>query len=135
MAISFEKALGVHEQAMSLRIQRAQVLANNLANAETPNFKARDIDFQTILKGQVEQQSSSVGLDTTHHRHIDLASSNGSDIDQLYRVPLQPSIDGNTVDQDQELARFAKNAQDFQFSFQFLSNSFKGLRNALRGES
>ncbi|MFT5577546.1 MAG: flagellar basal-body rod protein FlgB [Paraglaciecola psychrophila] len=131
MAINFDKALGIHEQAMQFKVKRSEVLANNLVNADTPNFKARDIDFQTVFKGQ--QAATSTRLQSTHSRHI-APSSLAFEPQLQYRNPLQPSLDGNTVDEQVEMTRFAKNTLDFQASFQFLNGKFKGLKNAIRGE-
>jgi flagellar basal-body rod protein FlgB len=134
MAISFERALGIHEQAMNLRSRRSEVLASNLVNADTPNYKARDIDFRSALQGQLAMQKGSVGMRSTNSRHMGMGE--GTQQPQLmYRTPYQPSVDGNTVEEQEELARFAKNAMDFQASTQFLSGKFKGLQSAIRGGS
>ncbi|MDX1452977.1 MAG: flagellar basal body rod protein FlgB [Oleiphilaceae bacterium] len=132
MAISFDKALGVHAQALELRSQRAEILANNLANADTPGFKARDIDFQRILKEQMGTQDA-LAMATTDGQHLPHGELNAADA-LLYRAPLQPSIDGNTVETQREIAEFSKNAMDFQASFQFLNSKFKGLSSAIKGE-
>jgi len=129
MAINFNNALGIHEQALQFKVKRSEVLANNLVNADTPNFKARDIDFQTVLKGQ----QAGARLQATHSRHI-APSSLAFEPQLQYRNPLQPSLDGNTVDEQVEMTRFAKNTMDFQASFQFLNGRFKGLKNAIRGD-
>jgi len=131
MAINFNNALGIHEQALQLKVKRSEVLANNLVNADTPNFKARDIDFQAVLKGQ--QGATSTRLQATHSRHI-APSSLAFEPQLQYRNPLQPSLDGNTVDEQVEMTRFAKNTMDFQASFQFLNGRFKGLKSAIRGD-
>ncbi len=133
MAIGFERALGIHEQALLFRERRAEVLANNLANAETPGFKARDLDFRAVLAAQ--KGAEGPRQVRTHHRHLSSAGSNLSEAALLYRTPDQPSIDGNTVDSHQEMARFSKNAIDFQASFHFLNSRITGLKNAIRGEA
>ena len=132
MAISFNKALGLHEQAVHFRAKRAEVLASNLVNADTPNYKARDMDFQTVLKMQSAQQSGR-SLSTTHSRHINTSAA-GFTPELMYRIPMQPSLDGNTVEEQAELARFAKNSLDFQASFRMLNGKLKGLKGALRGD-
>lgn len=136
MAISFDNALGIHQHALQARVQRAEVLANNLANADTPGYKARDIDFQAMMQ-QAQSDSAGFGMNTTHSGHI--ASGSGtpgvaSDNDLLYRTPHQPSVDGNTVDAQQEQSRFMRNAMDYQASFQFLNSKFSGLSKALKGD-
>jgi len=130
MAISFDKALGIHADALEVRVRRAEVLANNLANADTPGFKARDLDFKAIL-GQ--QMDSSLEMSTTDGKHLPHGNLEPSDA-LLYRSPLQPSVDGNTVETQREIAEFTKNAMDYQASFQFLNSKFKGMSKAIKGE-
>jgi flagellar basal-body rod protein FlgB len=131
MAISFEKALGIHEQVLNVRVKRAEVLANNLANADTPGYKARDIDFQSILKQAETTQS--VQMAKSHQGHIGTGADDfGGEL--LYRTPHQPSLDGNTVDTQQEQSRFMRNAMDYQASFEFLNSAFKGLKKAISGQ-
>ncbi|MDX5327634.1 MAG: flagellar basal body rod protein FlgB [Marinobacter sp.] len=132
MAITFDKALGIHEHALQARVQRAEVLANNLANADTTGYKARDIDFRAMMQ-KAQESVSGLQMATTHQGHMD-TSSPGSDGELLYRNPHQPSVDGNTVDAQEEQSRFMRNAMDYQASFQFLSSRFSGLTKALKGE-
>ena len=119
---------GIHAQALLLRTQRMDVLATNLANADTPHFKARDFDFATAL----DRAAGHGGLRVTHGRHIDSASSEARG-DLAYRVPHQPSVDGNTVEADLELARFAENAVAYQASLSFIDGRISTLRLALTG--
>ena len=133
MAISFQNALGIHEKALHVRTMRAEVLANNLVNADTPNFKARDIDFKSALNSEMSSQSASRGMVATNSRHIGGASQPYQP-ELLYRTPLQPSLDGNTVEEQVEMSRFSKNMMDFQASFQLLNGKFKGLSNAIKGD-
>lgn len=130
MTISFERALGIHAQALDVRVNRAEVLANNLANADTPGYQARDLDFKAVLRGEVDQQ---LNLDTSHGKHLPLHQEPFAG-QMKYRVPLQASLDGNTVDTQQEVADFTKNVLDFQASFRFLNSKFQGLSKALKGE-
>lgn len=136
MAISFDNALGVHEKALLIREQRAELLANNLANVDTPNFKARDLDFKAMVRDAIASRPASQGgaaLLRTEEGHLgqDGAEAPGA---LLYRVPMQPSLDGNTVDENIEMANFSRNALDFQASLTFLQSSLRGLKTALRGE-
>lgn len=130
-ALGFDNSLGVHPNALTTRAERSEVLANNLSNADTPGFKARDFDFKAVLRGEVEQRKS-VAVDRTNERHLAGRATNESTLD--YRVPHQPSIDGNTVDPHYEHAQFTENALAYDASFEFLNGKFSGLRNALRGE-
>ena len=137
MSISFEKAVGSAERALIYRSQRAEVLSNNIANADTPNFKARDLDFHVLLASQSKRMADAqFSLQTTNLKHI---AGNGSaaEIDGsalLYRTPNQPSLDQNTVDQQVELAKYTENEIHFEAAFTRLNGSFKGLIKALRGE-
>lgn len=132
MAISFENALGIHEKALTLRTKRTTVIANNIANADTPGFKARDMDFKAVLSGHGDTKSRGAMM-TSNSRHI--ASSNpATEVSLSYRVPTQASLDGNTVDEQQENAAFAKNAIEHQASFQFLNGKFTSMIKAIRGE-
>ena len=133
MAISFDNALGIHEKAVGLRIQRAEILANNIANSDTPNYKAQDIDFKAVLQGAEAGQQSLQMARTSEGHSSGLVSADFA-AEMMYRIPSQPSIDGNTVDVQEEMARYTENAVDYQASFQFLNKKFKGLSNAIRGE-
>lgn len=130
MAINLEEALGVHVQALSLRAQRAQLLATNIANADTPNYKAVDIDFKTALS---KAQSGELPLTVTGANHIQAGRGAGSQFPLMYRVPLQPALDGNTVDTQMEQAEFTRNAVQHQASLMFLSNRIRDILYAIKG--
>ncbi len=130
MAISFDNALGVHPLALKFRDQRAQLLASNLANADTPNYKARDLDFQSVLQSV---QSPELKLSVTQSDHLQ-GSGVTSGAQLRYRIPSQPSLDGNTVDAEQEQVRYAENALRYQFSLRLVTDKFSGLVDAIRGE-
>lgn len=130
-ALGFNNSLGIHDNALLVRAERSQILANNLANADTPHFKARDIDFQAILRGEVER-SKSLAVDRTDNAHIPGRMREEGEL--LYRFPYQPSIDDNTVDPNVEKAQFTKNSIDYSSSFDFLNRKFRGLDGALRGQ-
>lgn len=136
MPITFDSALGIHQNALVLRSQRAEVLASNIANADTPGYKARDIDFKSALesvKAQTAEGRFNTSLATTNSKHIQINNSaNATDV--LYRVPIQPSLDGNTVDGLIEKSSFAENALHYQASLTFLDGKFKGMLAALKGE-
>jgi flagellar basal-body rod protein FlgB len=135
MAISLDKAFGIHAQALIMRSQRAQVLAANLANADTPNYKARDVDFDGLLKEAAGTASvTRPVLITTHAGHLSSGEADGMSGELLYRVPLAPSLDGNTVDTQVEQAKFAENAVQYMASLNFLNGNIKGLMTAIRGE-
>ena len=118
---------------MLLRGRRSSILAANIANTDTPNYKARDIDFAAVLKSANQQQSGGLVLSSTHRDHIAPHNSIGQPGLQ-YRNPLHPSLDGNTVDGHVEQAKFSENAMLFQTSYTFLNGKINGLMKALKGE-
>lgn len=133
MSINFSNALGMHEQALILRTQRTALLANNIANASTPGYKARDIDFQALLTQAGNRSARQVDVMKTHQRHLGGVTIS-TQAEALYRVPNQASVDGNTVDEQIENAAFARNALEHQATFQFLNGKFTGMMKALKGE-
>ncbi len=137
MPLNFESAFSIHDDALVLRGQRASILASNVANTDTPNYKARDIDFSQALRKASNQGNDSITLAATNSRHFSaspaMASASASS-ELLYRVPLSPSLDGNTVDSHVEQAKFAENALQLQSSFTFLNGKVMGLMKALKGE-
>ena len=121
-------AFGIHEQALKVRSQRMEVLARNIANADTPNFKAQDLDFKAMLK-EVKKDY----LTATHDKHY-AAVAEAPDNGMRYRTPFNTSFDGNTVEMSVEQAHYGKAAADYQATLQFLENKVSGLRKALRGD-
>ena len=128
-ALGFKNSLGIHPSTLQLRAARAEVLANNLANADTPNFKARDFDFNAMLEAE---SNRSLGMNATDERH--LRGSVNVDSDLMFRNPYQPAIDGNTVDSQMEQSFYTENALRYNSSFQFLNGKFRGLKNAISGK-
>ena len=131
MPITFDSAIGIHEKSLMLYAQRAELLASNIANADTPGFKAKDIDFKSTLENIHTNRAHE--LKATHARHIQLPASNMS-VETQYRIPNQPSLDGNTVDSQLEKSAFAENALRYQASLTFLDGKLKGIMSALKGE-
>jgi flagellar basal-body rod protein FlgB len=122
-----DNALAFQQQALSLRANRQQVLAANIANADTPNYKARDFDFSAALKDAVAGRSSGdLPLKTTAGRHLQGGSENTM-ARLMYRKENQSSVDGNTVDMDIERAQFAENAVHYEASLSFLTHQFKTM--------
>lgn len=132
MSISFDRALGIHAEALQVRSRRLELLAANLANADTPNFKARDIDFRAALNDAGHGQA--LRMSRTNAGHLSSGAA-GAGPEAMYRVPTQPSLDGNTVDPQLEKAAFSENAIQYQASLDFLNARFRGLRTALRGNN
>ncbi len=130
MAINFNNALGIHPQALTLREKRSEVLASNLANADTPEYKARDLDFQAVLKQSMPAANT---LERTQQGHFS-PNDRLLGATMLYRNPQQASIDGNTVESHIEQAKYAENAVQYQASLNFINGRFSGLMSAIRGE-
>ena len=124
----FNSAFGIHERALGVRSQRMEVLARNIANADTPNYKAQDVDFKAMLK-----EAKTEYLTATNEKHyagLTEAPENG----MRYRTHCNSSFDGNTVEMNVEQAQYGKAAGDYQATLQFLQNRIGGLRKAMRGE-
>lgn len=122
------------QQSIALRAQRQEVLSSNIANADTPNYKARDFDFKAAMQNAVDARMRlpDTQLTLTSARHIPAkAASTGGPTELLYRLPYQASLDGNTVDMDIERVQFADNTLHYQSSLQVLSNRIKGLQSAI----
>lgn len=127
-----DKAFGTHPQALIIRSERSALLAANIANADTPGYKARDIDFAETLR-RIETGTGSVGLRASSSGHI--APSEQSPIgESMYRVPTRAASNGNTVESEVEQAAFADNALRYQSSLEFLNGTIAGLKMAFRGE-
>ena len=125
-----DNLFGIHTKALELWQHRTEVLANNLANADTPGFLARDIDFRKAL-ASASGQSGGVTLHTDAPGQISTASAATGALD--YRVPTQPSMDGNTVDSQVEQAAFAANGVHYQASLAFITAQIRMLRTAITG--
>ncbi len=134
MSLSLDKAMGISPQAVNVRAQRMELLASNIANADTPNYKARDIDFRAVLESAAGG-GNSLPMARSQAAHLDPnAGAMNGQVEALYRTPSQASLDGNTVDPQMERAAFAENAVQYQSSLEFLNRRVSGIREALRGD-
>lgn len=125
-----DNELSFHQRALSLLAYRQQVLASNIANADTPHYKARDIDFKASLQGAMA--GGQLKLVRTNARH--LASSDGAGARLLYRTESQSSVDGNTVDMDVERAALAENTLRYEASLTFVNGMLRSLQTALQSQ-
>ena len=121
-------AFGIHERALGVRSQRMEVIARNIANADTPNYKAQDVDFKAMLKEVKTEYLTATN--EKHYAGIQDAPDNG----MRFRTPFNSSFDGNTVELNVEQAQYGKAATEYQATLQFLQNRIGGLRKAMRGE-
>ena len=138
MSNSLDDLLRFHQQALSVRGFRQQILASNIANADTPNYKARDIDFhaamQTALAAGGEGAAPATALATTAPGHMGANGSQGTldSVAVMYRTADQGSVDGNTVDMDTERAQFADNAVHYEANLTMLNHQIKTMLAALQ---
>lgn len=134
MKTQFDKSIQFHQTALNLQAQRQQLLASNIANADTPNYKARDIDFRAALQGALSGARDRMPLATTRPAHL------GADPDTLlqqlsgYRTELQSAVDGNTVNMDIERAAFAENALHYEASVTFINGMLRSMNTAITGQ-
>lgn len=126
-----DKLFGIHTQALALWQRRTEVLANNMANADTPGFMARDVDFRKAL-ATASSQAGGLQLDTDAPGQINTAGRAAETL--AYRMPSQPSMDGNTVDAQVEQAAFAANGVHYQASLSFITAQIRMLRTAVGGQ-
>ncbi len=122
------------QQSIALRAQRQEVLSSNIANADTPNYKARDFDFKTAMQSAMDgsMRLPDTQLALTSVRHIPAKAVSPAPTDMQYRLPMQASLDGNTVDMDQERVRFADNTLHYQSSMQILTGRIRSLMSAIQ---
>lgn len=133
MSINFSKALNFSEPALILREKRGQILAANLANADTPDYKARDLDFSSVFSQSLNPSVAKVAIERTNENHF--AGDNtllGADL--MYRNPQQASLDGNTVEPNIEQAKYAANAVQYEASLSFVKGDFAGMITAIKGQ-
>ncbi|HCO58257.1 MAG: flagellar basal body rod protein FlgB [Burkholderiaceae bacterium] len=124
-----DNALGIHERAIAVRNRRVELISQNIANADTPNYKARDLDFKKLIAG-VEGMK----VMATDKRHYEIAHLENTPDGLKFRVPFNSATDGNTVEMSVEQAQYAKATADYQATLMFLENRISGIRKALRGE-
>ncbi len=134
MTSQIDQALQFQQTALQLREARQELIASNIANADTPNYQARDIDFASALQGALGNQSGALQLAGTAPQH--LGGSSGQSIlgaPVLYRAVVQASADGNTVNMDTERAQFAENTVRYEASLKFIGQQVKDILTTLQG--
>lgn len=134
MSSRIDDTLRFNQTALNLRAARQELIASNIANADTPNFKAKDIDFASAIKEALAGSASKLAMTTTvaaHQRGEAGTVAAGAAL--KYRTPTQASADGNTVDMDVERAQFAENALRYEASVQFVSGQVKSILSAIQG--
>jgi len=133
---NLDNYLRFNETALSLRSQRQELLASNIANADTPNYKARDIDFAAALQGAMAGGKNGGAMNTTNNKHLAQGAASGDTLANgtpvLYRDVVQGSVDGNTVDMDVERNQFTDNALRYEAGVMMINSQLKGLITALQ---
>jgi len=132
----FDNVFGVHAAALNFQRQRMEVLASNIANADTPGYQAKDLDFNKLLAQTAENAVKPESTGTTNASHIPLEGGINEDMQKaatVYRVSTQPSVDGNTVDVQTEQAAYAESALHYQASLSFIDYRLKSLMTAITG--
>ncbi len=129
---NFDPILGIHARAMQVRAKRQEVIANNLVNADTPGFKARDLNFKEVLRSETMQQTG-LGMAKTSGMHIS-GTTPMIDVSLIEREGLQAAKDGNTVDAELEKVLFSKNSMDYQYELNRVDGVIKSMRLAIKGE-
>ncbi|MFK7912689.1 MAG: flagellar basal body rod protein FlgB [Pseudomonadales bacterium] len=137
--IGIDAALGAHPHALQLRSERMGIIASNIAQADTPGYQARDIDFRSVLANRLGKMDGHANgsVHRTHGNHMSSTADGAGAVSaaQLrYRTPLMPSADSNTVDVQLEQSQLAENNLQFQASLQFLNSRIRGMMTAIRGE-
>ena len=136
VASKIDNLLSFQQQALGLRAYRQQVLAGNIANADTPNYKARDFDFSAALKAAVagRTEGGALTMNKTNSGHLSATSGTGP-VPLMYRTPVQASVDGNTVEMDVERAQFSENAIRYEAGLTFISGKIKTMLSAMQSQS
>lgn len=134
MNVQLDNALRFHQTALNLRAQRQELIAGNMANADTPHYKARDIDFGSALSGALLGRAGKpIALATTSARHVG-GTGTSTFPQQMYRGEHQSSVDGNTVNMDTERAAFAENAVHYEASINFINGMLRTMQQAVSGQ-
>lgn len=128
-----DDALRFHQTALGLRSQRQSVIASNIANADTPNYKARDMDFSSALRAAMGGNVSPIGMSTTSRGHMPMMAPATAPALQ-YRQESQSSVDGNTVDMDTERSAMAENSFQYEASLSFVTSFLKSMQTAVMGQ-
>ena len=127
-----DASMRFQQEALRLRTQRQEVLSSNIANADTPQYKARDFDFSAALSQAVGREGGPVALAQTAARHLGARGHLSGGPDMLYRQPMQSSMDGNTVEMDTERVSFAENAVRYEVGLTVLSGKIKSMLSAVQ---
>ncbi len=132
MAINLDNIFALNTNALILRGKRAELISSNIANADTPGYKAKGMDFQKLLAQSMQNQNKNMSMSKTNGKHLDMRMALNDNVE--YRVPNQPDTgDGNTVDVQVERNLYLQNSLEYQASLQFINGKIKAMRKAITG--
>ncbi len=135
MALNLDQLFATHLQALQVGNRRMELLAANIANADTPGYLARDIDFRAAMRSAAGQGlEGAMAMQATQQGHVRGQDSGASFAPALYRTSVQPSLDGNTVDTERESAAVAEAAIRYEAALMFFNSKVSGLRTAITGD-
>lgn len=134
MKTLFDRQIQFHQTALNLQAHRQQQIASNIANADTPHYKARDVDFRAALQGALNTGREGVQMRTTQAGHISATPAPSLESLTGYRGELQSAVDGNTVNMDVERAAFAENALHYEASVTFINGMLRSMNTAITGQ-
>jgi flagellar basal-body rod protein FlgB len=133
VASPFDNLLGIQANALSLHRARLDQIAANIANADTPGYLARDLDFEGALRREAGAKDAPVAVARTDPGHLGMAGAGPADAERVWRIPLQPAQDGNTVELSTENAKFAEAAMRYQATLTFIERRMRTLNTAITG--
>lgn len=131
---AIDRQLGFQQTALNVRAARQELIAANIANADTPHFKARDIDFREALMGALNGKQNPLALNMTSSRHLEAKAGGALDQSLRYRTESQSAVDGNTVDMDVERAAFTENAVQYEASLTFINGLLRTMQQAISNQ-
>lgn len=134
MKTQLDQALGFHQAALDVQAYRQQLLASNIANGDTPNYKARDVDFKAALAGALSGRGGYLALATTSGAHLDGSVGHPLAGAVKFRTEQQAGVDGNTVNMDVERGAFAENAVHYEASLTFINGLLRTMQQAVQGQ-
>lgn len=129
-----DRELSVTQTALTLRAQRQELLASNIANADTPHYKAKDVDFKSALASAMSGRDQGVSLAMTAAGHLSGAGGGRLESQTKYRAEYQGAVDGNTVNIDVERSAFTENSVQMEALLTFLRGQFKDIQTAITGQ-
>lgn len=133
MPSALDKTFGLPAKGLQVFAERNKLIASNIANADTPNYRAKDVDFRDVMT-TVVTSSQGTSMSRSHPNHIGISQRDHFEAHHSFRTGHQQSADGNTVDTQMEKVAFAENSVRYQASLDFLNGRIRSIISAIRGE-